>query len=124
LRHPHRIDPGRRVLHRRSRPTFRPWPVCRRIALSCRPRMGHDRGRRAVAAHETGTEVRYRASGGRGRLAGGTRRRHKRTTVHGMTLTLEHISKTVDGDTHIDDVSLTCAPGEFNILLGHTLAGK
>ncbi len=41
-----------------------------------------------------------------------------------MTLTLEHIGKSVEGDTHIEDVSLACTPGGFNVLLGLTLAGK
>ena len=41
-----------------------------------------------------------------------------------MTLTLENITKTVGGETHIDDVSMTLEPGSFNVLLGRTLAGK
>ncbi|RCK45255.1 ABC transporter [Thalassospira profundimaris] len=41
-----------------------------------------------------------------------------------MTLTLENITKTVGGVTHIDDVSMTLEPGSFNVLLGRTLAGK
>lgn len=41
-----------------------------------------------------------------------------------MTLTLENISKTMGGETHIDDVSMTLEPGSFNVLLGRTLAGK
>jgi glycerol transport system ATP-binding protein len=41
-----------------------------------------------------------------------------------MTLTLENISKTVGGESHIDDVSMTLEPGSFNVLLGRTLAGK
>ncbi len=41
-----------------------------------------------------------------------------------MTLALEHITKTVAGETHIDDLSLECAPGSFTILLGLTGAGK
>ncbi len=41
-----------------------------------------------------------------------------------MTLKLENVSKVVTGETHIDDVTLECAPGSFNVLLGLTLAGK
>jgi glycerol transport system ATP-binding protein len=41
-----------------------------------------------------------------------------------MTLALDHISKTVAGEVHLDDVSLTLAPGTMNVLLGHTGAGK
>lgn len=41
-----------------------------------------------------------------------------------MALVLEHISKRVGADLHIDDVSLTLEPGGFNVLLGRTLAGK
>ncbi|MFC4233817.1 ABC transporter ATP-binding protein [Thalassospira xianhensis] len=41
-----------------------------------------------------------------------------------MTLTLENITKTVGGETHIDDVSMSLEPGSFNVLLGRTLAGK
>ena len=41
-----------------------------------------------------------------------------------MTLTLENITKTMGGETHIDDVSMTLEPGSFNVLLGRTLAGK
>ncbi|OSQ36768.1 ABC transporter ATP-binding protein [Thalassospira mesophila] len=41
-----------------------------------------------------------------------------------MTLTLENITKTMGGVTHIDDVSMTLEPGSFNVLLGRTLAGK
>ncbi|HKJ94783.1 MAG TPA: ABC transporter ATP-binding protein [Gammaproteobacteria bacterium] len=41
-----------------------------------------------------------------------------------MSLTLENVSKRVGGETHIDGISLDCAPGSFNVLLGVTLAGK
>lgn len=41
-----------------------------------------------------------------------------------MTLELRSISKTVDGDVHVSDVSLACGAGSFNVLLGPTLAGK
>ena len=41
-----------------------------------------------------------------------------------MSLTLEQISKYVDGEMHISDVNLTFEPGSFNVLLGRTLAGK
>jgi len=41
-----------------------------------------------------------------------------------MTLALEDIGKTVDGELHLADVNLTLAPGSLNVLLGHTGAGK
>ena len=41
-----------------------------------------------------------------------------------MSLTLEQVSKSVDGEMHISDVNLTFEPGSFNVLLGRTLAGK
>jgi len=41
-----------------------------------------------------------------------------------MALVLEHISKRVGAESHIDDVSLTLEPGGFHVLLGRTLAGK
>ena len=41
-----------------------------------------------------------------------------------MTLALENIAKTVGGDVHIGDLSLTLEPGSLNVLLGRTLAGK
>ncbi len=41
-----------------------------------------------------------------------------------MTLELKHVTKTVQGETHIHDVSLTCARGTLNVLLGPTLSGK
>ena len=41
-----------------------------------------------------------------------------------MALELQSVSKIVDGETHISDVSVCCKPGEFNVLLGPTLAGK
>ncbi|SHF41071.1 glycerol transport system ATP-binding protein [Modicisalibacter ilicicola DSM 19980] len=41
-----------------------------------------------------------------------------------MSLTLEHIERTVSGERHITDASLTLESGTFNVLLGHTLAGK
>lgn len=39
-------------------------------------------------------------------------------------LELKAVGKTVDGEVHISDVSFACKPGEFNVLLGPTLAGK
>ena len=42
----------------------------------------------------------------------------------GVTLTLEGISKVVDGAVHIHPTDLTLAPGTMNVLLGPTLAGK
>src|SRR5919205_109161 len=41
-----------------------------------------------------------------------------------MTLELRHVTKKVNGETHIGDVSLTFAHGTLNILLGPTLSGK
>jgi glycerol transport system ATP-binding protein len=41
-----------------------------------------------------------------------------------MTLSLEHVGKTVAGEVHLADVNLTLAPGTINVLLGHTAAGK
>ena len=41
-----------------------------------------------------------------------------------MTLHLEHVTKTVGRETHIEDVNLTLEVGGFNVLLGRTLAGK
>lgn len=41
-----------------------------------------------------------------------------------MSLTLEHVTKTVDGHLHIDDASLVFEPGSFNVLIGRTLSGK
>lgn len=39
-------------------------------------------------------------------------------------LKLENINKIVDGEVHIQDVSLELAPGTLNVLLGRTRAGK
>ncbi len=41
-----------------------------------------------------------------------------------MTLELQQVSKSVRGETHIDNVSLSFARGSLNILLGPTLSGK
>lgn len=41
-----------------------------------------------------------------------------------MSLTLEHVTKNVDGQLYIDDVCLGFEPGSFNVLIGRTLAGK
>ncbi|ADZ89675.1 ABC transporter ATP-binding protein [Marinomonas mediterranea] len=41
-----------------------------------------------------------------------------------MSLTLENVSRVVEGETWISDVNLTLEPGSFNVLLGRTLAGK
>ena len=41
-----------------------------------------------------------------------------------MSLELKDVSKRVDGDTHIHATDLRLEPGQFNILLGTTLAGK
>jgi glycerol transport system ATP-binding protein len=41
-----------------------------------------------------------------------------------MSLTLEHITRIVDGVPFISDANITFEPGSFNVLLGRTLAGK
>jgi glycerol transport system ATP-binding protein len=41
-----------------------------------------------------------------------------------VTLTLEGISKVVEGAVHIHPTDLTLAPGTMNVLLGPTLSGK
>ncbi|MFC6686653.1 ABC transporter ATP-binding protein [Jhaorihella thermophila] len=41
-----------------------------------------------------------------------------------MTLELRNVTKRVGADTHIHETSLRLEPGEFNILLGATNAGK
>ncbi|WP_448034018.1 ABC transporter ATP-binding protein [Bradyrhizobium liaoningense] len=41
-----------------------------------------------------------------------------------MTVTLDHVTRTVDGVEHIRDVSLTLESGTLNVLLGPTLSGK
>ena len=41
-----------------------------------------------------------------------------------MSLKLEHVTRIVDGQVHIDDACLSFEPGSFNVLLGRTLAGS
>jgi len=41
-----------------------------------------------------------------------------------MSLTLQGVSRVVDGQCHIDNANLSLEPGSFNVLLGRTLAGK
>jgi glycerol transport system ATP-binding protein len=41
-----------------------------------------------------------------------------------MSLTLENVSRVVDGVPYLSDINLTLEPGSFNVLLGRTLAGK
>ena len=41
-----------------------------------------------------------------------------------MSLIVENVAKTVDGQTHLADINLTMQKGSFNLLLGPTLAGK
>src|SRR3569623_2144187 len=41
-----------------------------------------------------------------------------------MTVTLDHVTRTVEGVPHIRDVSLTLESGTLNVLLGPTLSGK
>jgi len=41
-----------------------------------------------------------------------------------MSLTLKNVTRVVEGETWISDLSLTFEPGSFNVLLGRTRAGK
>jgi glycerol transport system ATP-binding protein len=41
-----------------------------------------------------------------------------------MTLTLDHVTRAVGGETHISDVTLALERGSLNVLLGPTLSGK
>jgi len=41
-----------------------------------------------------------------------------------MTLSLDHVARTVAGEPHLIDVDLTLVRGTINVLLGHTGAGK
>src|SRR5712671_2722546 len=41
-----------------------------------------------------------------------------------MTVTLDHVTRTIDGIAHIRDVSLTLERGTLSVLLGPTLSGK
>ena len=41
-----------------------------------------------------------------------------------MSLTLESVTRVVDGVPYLTDIDLTLEPGSFNVLLGRTLAGK
>ena len=41
-----------------------------------------------------------------------------------MSIELRNVGKTVHGDRHIADVSLTLRRGTLNVLLGPTLSGK
>lgn len=41
-----------------------------------------------------------------------------------MSLTLDHVSRAVDGQLHIDEANLHFEPGSFNVLIGRTLSGK
>jgi len=41
-----------------------------------------------------------------------------------MSLQLDNVTLSVRGETYISDACLTLEPGSFNVLLGHTLAGK
>lgn len=40
-----------------------------------------------------------------------------------MSLTLEHVSRVVEGQTWIEDANLRFEAGSFNVLLGRTLSG-
>ncbi|MEH6578406.1 MAG: ABC transporter ATP-binding protein [Amphritea sp.] len=41
-----------------------------------------------------------------------------------MSLSLQNVSRIVDGEYFIDDANIILEPGSFNVLLGRTLAGK
>ena len=41
-----------------------------------------------------------------------------------MPLTLNNVSRTINGEVHLDNVSMTLTAGSFNVLLGRTLSGK
>ncbi len=41
-----------------------------------------------------------------------------------MSLTLHNVSRSVNGEVHLDDISLSLNAGVFNVLLGRTLSGK
>ncbi len=41
-----------------------------------------------------------------------------------MSVTLEHVTRTIDGVAAIRDVSLTLERGTLSVLLGPTLSGK
>ncbi|MEJ2065013.1 MAG: ABC transporter ATP-binding protein [Reinekea sp.] len=41
-----------------------------------------------------------------------------------MSLSLKNITRVVDGETWLEDISLELEPGSFNVLLGRTRAGK
>jgi glycerol transport system ATP-binding protein len=41
-----------------------------------------------------------------------------------LTLILENIHRTVDGDVYLQDINLTLEPGQLNVVLGRTSAGK
>ena len=41
-----------------------------------------------------------------------------------MSLEIKNVTKIVENECHIDDISLHLEPGTFNVLLGRTLSGK
>ena len=41
-----------------------------------------------------------------------------------MSLKLENVTRTVGGETHIDNITLELSPGTLHVLIGPTLAGK
>ena len=41
-----------------------------------------------------------------------------------MSLVIENVTKLVESECHLDDISLQLEPGTFNVLLGRTLSGK
>src|SRR3954449_3010327 len=63
-----------------------------------------------------------------GRLDGGTSRERRASAARSggaaMSVTLDHVTRTVDGVATIRDVSLTLERGTLSVLLGPTLSGK
>src|SRR5690349_12788244 len=90
--------------------------------------MGRDRRRRGVAplqagpAPQPGRNLRAR------RLDGGASRPERASSARSgraaMSVTLDHVTRTVDGVPTIRDVSLTLERGTLSVLLGPTLSGK
>src|SRR5438034_536717 len=61
-------------------------------------------------------------------MDGGPSRLHRtspsRSGRTAMSVTLDHVTRTIDGIPAIRDVSLTFEPGTLSVLLGPTLSGK
>src|SRR3954464_9455159 len=86
----------------------------------------HCRGRRLAPFQARPTTI-CRRGRGAGRLDQDPRRAAESPAGSGrtlMTVTLDHVTRTVEGIEHIRDVSLTLESGTLNVLLGPTLSGK